>query len=267
MSEEPIPLDPDEVKCPRCKSAPSVPCVTAAGAKSRTVHMERRRLAATGKREQPRAKRSTTGSRKSPGTPEGRSKGAKAANQARARRRAEAAALAEQMREEAEAEALAREAQSLAEDAVKYDKDRAVVRRQTLTAAQLAGERLVEGLTHMNRPRSFDENGMPSTRTEEVYRTVKGKRVRETDADGTPTTREVPDNVGWYTVDKLEALAKVAAATLNAVRLEEGKPTGILRNQGDTGRDPAEVLGAAGIRELAAFAVENLVDDEGGAES
>jgi hypothetical protein len=244
---DPTPLDPDQILCRRCESPAGVPCQTPTGARSRSIHVERRRDAAAGvipQPKQPRDKRGST-SRKSPATPEGRAKGGQRAAQERRRRRSEAAAAVEAAREAAEREAIEREATKLAEDAVRYERDRAILRRQTLDAAGLAYDRLIEGLRGVQRI-NVDDEGKPQTRPEEYV-----------DRHGDARVREVPDVRGAYPAATVERLAKIAASTLVSLRLEEEKPTGIVRSEGD-GSSPAEILGRAGVEELLAWATDNL---------
>lgn len=267
MTDEQLPnLDPDQVECPvpSCLAEIGHPCTTPTGAKSRTVHMPRRRAAAAGQlhRRAPRAQRGSSNPGTSSLTPSARSKGGKVTAQNRARRKAEAAAAAEAEVERLELEAITREAETLAADSVRYTRDRLLVKRQTLDAAQLAADRLVEGLRHMRRPKGFDEDGVALTKPVEVYRTVRGKKVRERDEQGNPVTEDVLDLVGHYRISDLEGLAKVATATLNAIRLEEGKPTGILEQQGAT--QGAQLLGELGIAELLKVAGEILPGEGGG---
>lgn len=260
MTDTPTPLDPDEVACPKCEAPAGSVCLTPTGRKSRTIHVERRRAAAgePDNRSQVERKPRSTRTRKSPATPEGRSKGGKTAAQARRRRRAEQeAAIAEEterkLREEAEANAV-----RLAEDAVRYADDRALLKRQTLDAARSAATRLLESLDGLRRPAGFDDQGKPRTVPVELFTTEKGKRVRVLEQDGTPAVRDEIDVVGWYGADTVERLAKVAASTLNSLRLEEGKATGIEERRGP---NPVEALGEAGVDELLEWAARNLRDE------
>lgn len=246
---EPTPLDPDEVACPRCKVAAHVPCQTAAGRKSRTIHLERRRATV----EQPAAKR-----RQPPATRESRAKGGKATGQARRRRRAEQDAAIAAAEEAALRERAEQNAARMAADAVRYADDRALLRRQTLDAAARSTTRLLESLDNLRRPRGFDDDGKPTTVPVELFTTEKGIRRRVVEADGTPAVREEIDVVGWYPADTVERLAKVAASTLNSLRLEEGKATGIEERRGP---DPVEALGEAGVDELLEWAHRNLPRD------
>lgn len=246
---DPTPLDPDEVTCPRCTSGPGVPCRRPNGDKSPTIHVARRRNAAAGItgpsassprrskiREKP-AGASTFDSKSATAA-------AKKSAQTRARRKAELAAKREAARERLEAEALEAEAVKLAEDASRFSRDRAILRRQTLDAASLAYTRLIEGLEGLQRV-AVDQDGRPEVVAQEYE-----------DREGRRRNRMVPDVRGAYPSSTVERLAKVAASTLLSLRLEEGKPSGILENRQDGGA--AEVLGSAGVDELLAWAGENL---------
>lgn len=245
-------LDPDQVACPTCHAAAGVPCHTPTGAKSRTIHVARRRLAAnpdhdrptTEQRKTPRAK-ARPGQKPPPATRASRAKGGRKASQDRKRRRAEQAAAIEaeterKLREEAHANAV-----RLAEDAVRFEKDRAILKRQTLDAAGAAATRLVEALAGLQIVK-LDDEGRPLTRP-----------VETTDRDGRPRITHVPDVRGAYSASTVERLAKVAASTLNSLRLEEGKPTAHTRNSGDD--DPA--LERASVEELIEWASANLPRD------
>jgi hypothetical protein len=246
---DPTPLDPDEVACPRCASGPGVPCRRPNGDKSPTIHVARRRNAAAGIKAPPASSpREPKIREKPPGsssfTKESAAAAARKSAQTRARRKAEAAAAREAARERLEREALEAEAQKLAEDAVRFSRDRAILRRQTLDAASLSYTRLIEGLEGLQRIQ-VDSDGRPVTVAEEYE-----------DREGRTRTRMVADLRGAYPASVVERLAKVAASTLLSLRLEEGKPSGILENRQDTGA--AEVLGAAGVDELLQWASSNL---------
>jgi hypothetical protein len=263
------PLDPDEVRCRKCGSNPGEVCRYPNGDRARAVHAIRRRDAANGGTPaQPEndpqrptiddlpAKIREKAAGSSTFTSESASAAAKRSAQERRRRRAEAAAQVEAKREQAQREALEQEAEALARDAVRYDRDRALLKRQTLDAAGKAYTRLIDGLEHLRRPRGFDADGKPETDTIETYRIKEGKRERVLEADGTPATHEEVAIVGAYDAGTLERLAKIAASTLISLRLEEDKPTGITR---DDGRETAaDVLGAAGVDELLSWAKGNL---------
>lgn len=243
MTDDPTPLDPDQVACPRCGAGVAVPCHTPTGAKARTIHVERRRLAAAGgtKQTQPPANPGPTRRGKSPATPEGRSKGGRKSAQDRRRRRAEQEAAVEAAQEEALREEAQRNAVRLAEDAVRFANDRAILRRQTLDAATRAAGRLLEALDGLQVVK-LDEDGRPLTTP-----------IERTDRDGRIRTIHVPDVRGAYSADTVERLAKVAASTLNSLRLEEGKPTGIQRNE-----DAGVTLDQASVDELLSWASANL---------
>lgn len=262
MTDTPAPLDPDQVECPTCTANVGEVCLAPSGRKSRTVHMARRRAAVAGqvhrrRREQPRDRRGS-----SPATPEGSSKGGKVTAQNRRRRKAEIAAAAEAEKERLEHEAMQAKAEQLASDAVKYAEDRQLVRRQALDNAYKAGERLGEALTHLKRPKGYDEDGKPITEPVEKFHIVKGKRAPLFDIDGERVIDERPEIVGHWSVAEVESLAKSASVALNALRLEEGKPTGILEQQGD-GTRPADVLGEAGVDDLIEFAQRHLPREGG----
>jgi hypothetical protein len=254
-TDNPAPLDPDEVECPKCLAPPTVPCRQPNGHRSRTVHMARRHAAARGERTVPRAnltQRPAPKKRKAQGgtfNPETASAAARKSAQARKRRAAEAAAQIEAKREEAERIALENEAVKLAEDAVRYAKDRAIVRRQVLDAALKAHARLIESLEGLQVVK-LDEDGRPE---------LAAIELDEQDSEGRPKVRHVPDVRGAYSAATIERLAKVAASTLNGLRLEEGKATGIQGNDAST----SAVLGEAGVEELLEYARKNLPQSEG----
>lgn len=256
----PAPLDPDEVTCPKCGAQAAEICRQPNGDPARTVHLLRRRLAAG--ETAPPAKTPQPPTRKG-GKPKGSStfdsasasEAARKSAQTRRRRAAEAAAATEAKVVAAEAAAIDEQATKLAEDAVRFAKDRAIVKRQTLDATQLATTRLVEALTHLRRPRSFDQLGKPAVEKLEAFHTVKGVRLPLFDADGDRVIDERPDLVGYYSVDQIAALAKAHAAILVSLRLEEGKATEI---SGSDGLDVASVLGDAGVGDLVKWAEQNL---------
>lgn len=255
MTEQtPEPLDPDQVKCPvpSCLAPIAHPCVTPAGAKSRTVHMPRRRLAARGGVEPSKAdqKREPTNPAGPPAS--ARSKGGKATAQARRRRKAEIEAQLEQQRVEAEQRALEAQAAALAEDAARYARDRAMLRRQVLDAGVRAHEILLEGIRDRKRV-VLDSDQRATTTPVEVFDEY-GERMRNPET-GDVVTREVTDVRGYVTTADLERLAKVAASTLNSLRLEEGKPTGI--TQDNSGSAAAGLLGEAGVEELLKYAEQH----------
>lgn len=238
-------LDPDQVQCPTCGVDPGAVCRQPSGRRARAIHRTRRRAADRGEVAVPRAKPKQTRPGRSNLTPEDRAKGARASAQARRRRAAEVAARVEQQRAEAEAAALEAEAAKLAEDATRYARDRATLTRKVLDAATGATNRLIESLDGIERP-DLDDEGVVVTRPVEKWDT-KAERMR---------VIEVPLVRGWASADTIERLARSAAATLNSLRLEEGKPTGINRDEG-SGRT-AEVLGETGVGELLTWAADNL---------
>lgn len=244
------PLDPDEVRCPKCGADPGDVCRQPNGDRARTIHVLRRRAVDD---PPPAARPAKTPHRtrdkppdSSTFTSETASAAARKSAQERRRRRAEAAAQVEAKREAAEREAIELEAERLARDAVQYDRDRAILRRHTLDAASKAYERLLEGLDGLQVVK-LDEDGRPISRP-----------VETVDRNGRQVVRNLPDVRGAYSSDTVERLAKIAASTLVSLRLEEDKPTGITRQTGDTGA--ADKLGEAGVAELIAWASENLPD-------
>ena len=238
MTEQLEPLDPDLAYCTRCKAEPGDVCRTPRGEQAASIHAERRRRAAAGLDRVDRPRTGVT-----PPPADARSKGGKATAQARRRRKAELAAETEQRRADLERAALEREADALAADAARYANDRAKLRRKVLDGASIAYDRLIESLEGLERVK-VDDEGKPYTRAEEYE-----------DRDGRTRQREVPDVRGAYSAATAERIAKVAASALVSLRLEEGKPTGITELA--TGQ-ASEVLGAAGVDELLAWAGANL---------
>lgn len=242
------PLDPDEVVCPKCGSLPMEVCRRPSGDKAPTIHLARRRAAAAGEItpadpvQPPQRKKRRKPETSSTFDSDTASKAAKASAQARRRRAQEAAAAREAARERAEREAIEAEAVKLAEDAVRWEADRALVRRQVLDTTRKAFTRLDEGLDGLQRV-IVDEEGRPETVT-----------VERVDKDGRPRHVNVPDVRGAYSAETVERLAKVAASTLNNLRLEEGKATEI---HGGTS-SVADVLGDTGTAELIAYAAKHL---------
>lgn len=238
-------LDPDEVQCPTCGTAPGAVCRQPSGRRARAIHRTRRRAADRGEITVPRA----TDTRHPPkgGTfnSETATRAAKASAQARRRRSAEVAAQVEQRRVDAEAAALEAEAEKLAADATRYARDRANLTRKVLDAAVKSTERLIESLDGMERS-DLDDDGVVVTRPVEKW-DAKAERTKIV---------ETPVVKGWATADTIERLARSAAATLNSLRLEEGKPTGI--NRDDSAGRTAEVLGETGVGELITWAADNL---------
>lgn len=232
---EPTPLDPDQVRCRRCGQEPGSPCRQPNNAVAREIHVVRRRDAVNGGPPPPVAK-----PKRRPGksnlTPAARAKGNKASAQARRRRAAELAAEVEAARVEAAREAIEREAAKLAEDASRYARDRAVLRRHVLDGAARSYERLLESLRDVRRVQ-LDDDGRVVTEPIEHW---KGDRLIRVE---TPIVRG-----GWEPAD-VERIAKVAAAALNSLRLEEGKPTGIERVEG-----PESDLQSLDLDELVRYA-------------
>lgn len=252
MTDEPTPLDPDQVACRKCHADPGEVCRRPNGDKSPTVHVVRRRDAAAGgvpahpadSAQRPKLRDKPAGS--STFTSETASAAAKASAQERRRRAAEIAAAAEEKRAAAEAAALEEQAEALALDSVRHELDRRLVRAQALKATRLAAARLIEGLEGLQVV-ELDGDRRPVTRPIEY----------EDERTGKTKTREVPDVRGAYSAATLERLAKVYTTTLQALRLEEGKPTGIHENR-DGGDSALDVLGETGFEELIAFARDNL---------
>lgn len=232
------PLDPDQVPCPRCGARAGVACRQPSGERAKAIHVARRRAANP---TPPAPDRNRTPRGNNPNGPpmDARARGGRAAQQARRRRKAELAASVEAQRVAAETAALEAEAAKLAEDASRYARDRAVLRRHVLDGAALAYERLVESLTHIERV-VLDDDGRPLTTP-----------VERTDRAGNLRTEEVPDKRGAWSTDQVERLAKVAASALVSLRLEEGKPTGIERLEGPAGdlsdADVDDLIRIAGI--------------------
>lgn len=250
MTDKPAPLDPDEVACPKCEAPAGSPCRQPNGERARAIHVPRRRLALNGghKINRPAPKRNPRAG-DSPATAEGRSKGGKIAQQNRRRRKAElAAAIAEQIEQE-EQRAIKERADALAADAARYATDRAVLRRHVLDATTKAYEQLIAGLDGIQRV-EVDADGRPQVTAQEYE-----------DNEGRTRTRIVPDVRGAYSASHVERLAKIAASTINSLRLEEGKPTGITETQSGT---VAAQLGEAGVTELLTWAEQNL-GEKGGA--
>ena len=234
-------LDPDQVPCPRCGMGPGQVCRQPDGNRARAIHAARRRAA-----DAPPANPTQTRHGGKRFDSASASAAARRSAQERRRRAAENAAAVEAARAQAEADALEAEAQQLAADATRYARDRAILRRKVLDAAQLATTRLVESLEGLERAQ-VDDDGR-------VVRTA----VERPDRNGVPRQIEVPDMRGWASADTVERLARSASLTLNSLRLEEGKPTGIERHEGTGGT--AATLGEAGVSELIAWAAGNLRD-------
>lgn len=253
MTDHSQPLDPDEITCRTCDAAPGEVCRQPNGRKAREIHVQRRRDAAAGNRPQPTDKREPRGP--SPATPEGRSKGGRRTAQERKRRASEIAAAVEEQRAQAEAAAIEEEARKLAEDASRYARDRAELRRLTLSNALKGAERLGEAIRDLRRV-ELDDEGKPKTTPVEVF-----------DKEGMPVYDKAGDRVireelivrGYVSARDVETLSKAAAQQLASVRLEEGKPTGILEQQG--AGQTRDLLGEAGVRELIEFAARELGEE------
>ena len=254
---DPAPLDPDEVACPRCHAAAAIECRRPDGSKSNHVHAARRAAAVKLSSPNP-TQPADKPKRKSPATPEGRRKAAATQAQNRRRRRAEIAAEIEAARAKAEAEATADEARRLTEDAAAYTRDRAALRRKALDAADASVVALLESLRDRRRVR-LDEHGKPRTIKVELF--DPRTKLPAFGPDGQRLLADEADEVGAVDEGQIERLAKVWTATLGALRLEEGKPTGIFEQTGAGG--VADVLGDAGVDELVAWASKNLPGDTG----
>lgn len=242
------PLDPDQVPCRRCGSPAGEVCRQPDGSVARSIHVARRRDAAGGGDPVPDAKpKRTPRPGKSNLTDEARRKGAQKSAQERRRRKAELSAQVEARRAAAEQAAIDAEAQALAEDAARYAKDRAVLRRLTLTNAVKVSTRLEEHLDALKRV-PVDEGGR-----------VETIPVEHRTKDGIPYVVETADVRGWASVEDVERLAKAAAQTLNSVRLEEGKPTGIEEQRGGAAADR---LGDVGVADLIEYARRTLSDED-----
>ena len=131
-----------------------------------------------------------------------------------------------------------------------------MLRRTALDAAQESALRFLDAVSHVRRPAGYDTDGRPRTVPTELYTVTRGERTRVHNPDGTPAVEERPDVTGWWAPGDIERMGKAYAAALNALRLEEGSPTGILEQRGDQGA--AGQLGEAGVEELVRWAAENL---------
>lgn len=251
MTDEPPvePLDPDEIRCPKCGADPGEVCRQPNSKVAATIHVARRRAAN-------RANRSPSEPRPSPATAEGRSLGGKRAGQERRRRKAELAAAIEQKRAEAEARAIDDEAAKLAADAARYATDRAILKRATLDNALATAHALGTTIRDLRRL-ELDEDGTPRTTPVEVFDRKTGLPVF--DGQGDRVVEERPIAKGYTSPGDVETLSKAAAQQLASVRLEEGKPTGIDQHLGTGGA--REILGDAGVRELLEFAEQHLPPD------
>lgn len=255
------PLDPDQTACPKCQADPGDVCRQPNGRKARTVHDARRKAARNPHRATPPAKRP-----KPPNagnlTAADRAKGGKATAQARRRRRAELEAAAEAKRAEAEAAAIDTEAERVAADAARYAKDRQRVQRRVLDATAAVAERTVDAAENMLRPAGYDDDGRPRTAKVEAYTVNRrtGERTRVVDPTGAPVVEERPDLIGYHSPEDVDRLTRALGSVVNALRLEEGKPTGITRDD-TAGASAVDKLGEAGVEELVEWAARNLPRD------
>lgn len=249
MTDNPTPLDPDEITCRKCLANPGEVCRQPNGDKARTIHAVRRRDAADGNPPAVSPVKTPSKMRTKPKTSstfdsdKASAAGRKSA-QERRRRRAEAEAALEAKREEAQRRKVEEEAERLAADALRFERDRAILKRHVLDGALKAYAKLIEGLDGLQRV-ELDDDGRPCLTPREFV-----------NARGDRGVRDVPDVRGAYSAEHVERIAKVAASALNSLRLEEGKPTGINRNEG--GDQVAEALGEAGVRDLVEWASQNL---------
>jgi hypothetical protein len=250
------PLDPDQVKCPRCYAEAGKPCRTPAGSRAQKLHAARR--LATRPDDEQTPKRSPHGHSF---TSEQATEAAKKAAQSRRRRKSELEAEAERLRVELEREKLEQEAARLARDASRYADQRAKLKARVLDVAVVAFEATHEALTHQ-RVIKMDADGRP---------VMIPKEVTEIDRDGNIETKivDVPDVRGYATAKDAASLMAAAAAALDKVRLEEDKPTGIHRNESRE-LDPlsaklADELGHEGVEKLIATArmLDGMPDPEG----
>jgi hypothetical protein len=230
-------LDPDQIKCRRCFAAPGKPCVTPTGARAQVIHKVRKRDARPDEPQTP--------------SPHGRgftseqaSAAAKSAAQSRRRRKAETEARAEEIRVQLEREKLEAEATRLARDASRYADQRAKLKALVLDVAVAAFDATHEALTHQRRI-VMDDEGRPIKVTKEII-------MLDEDGNGVRELVEVPDERGYATAKDAASLMAAAAASLDKVRLEEDKPTGIHRNQTVDATDAAlaEQLGKEGVDRL-----------------
>lgn len=246
--DSPNALDPDEVVCPKCHALPNEVCRKPSGERAPSIHLARRRAAAAGQvtpadpAPPPQRPRRTKPEGSATFDSATASAAARKSAQERRRRANEAAAAVEAARETAQREAIEAEAVKLAEDAVAYQRDRALVRRQVLDTTRKAFERLQESLDGMETVK-LDRDGRPET-------TV----VERTDREGRPRNVTIPDVRGAFPAKTIESLAKVAASTLQNLRLEEGKATEIHGG----GTSPADVLGETGVDDLLRYAEAKL---------
>lgn len=234
------PLDPDQVKCPRCFSEPGDPCRTPTGARAQKLHAARKRATRPDAEQTPVHGRAFTS--------EQASEAAKISQQNRRRRRAELEAQAEEMRVQLEREKLEREAVRLARDAARYADQRAKLKALVLDTAVVAFEAAHESLTHQRRVMTDGEGRVVKVTKEVLMLDEDGNTKRE--------MVEVPDERGYATAKDAASLMAAAAASLDKVRLEEDKPTGIHRNQTVDASDTAlaEQLGTEGVEKLIAAA-------------
>lgn len=212
-------LDPDQIECPRCTAKPGAICTTPTGKRAKTIHAERR--AAADKAPPPERAPSAAPSKKRarkgpPATRESRAKGARATNKIRA----EKVALVREIVGEIRANALVERAQELAENAVRFDADRMVVKRLALDATLVSVATFVEALEGYRRVR-LDDEGRPALIP------IEGPRGGVTLA---------PDyRGGTWGPDDVKALAVAYGVALDKLRLEEGSATSRSEHVHETG--------------------------------
>lgn len=214
MTDTPSPLDPDLVACPRCSAEPGVVCREPNGRKAKRLHAARR-VAATGQRPPPRATAPDGPSR------EARSKGGKATAEARA----EARRLFEQLLGRVRARELEERAGELAEDALRWDRDRMTVRRLVLDAALVASSTFVESLEGYRRVRLDPESGRP------VMVAVEGPRG---------VTMQPDYRGGGWGPDDVKATAAAYSTAIEKLRLEEGSATSRSEHVSRPGGQPTD---------------------------
>lgn len=242
-------LDPDQVKCPRCLAQPGKPCQTRMGRRAQTIHAARKNATRPDHEQTPKP-----GAKGRRFTSEEASAAAKKAAQSRRRRTSELEALAEQRRVELERQALEDEADRLARDASRYARQRAALKARVLDVATAAFDAAHEALTHIRRT-VVDDEGRIVTVVKEI--TVVDQRTGEKGLEQI----EVPDVRGYASPKDAQALMLAAGTSLDKLRLEEDKPTGIHRNERGDG-DLVEKLGTEGVEKLLAAAKTLLPPEE-----
>lgn len=237
-------LDADEVPCPRCSAKVGAVCTTPTGRKAKTVHRERRELAASGGGKATVERAPSKRDRKKPSPPatrESRAKGGRAASASRRARRAAVEELVGQLR----ADALVERAAKLAEDAVRFDTDRMIVKRLALDAALSAVSTLGEALEGVRRVR-LDEDGRPVVIPTELVNPETGEAIR--DRDGRAKIEKRIDVRGGWTTAQIRDLSVVWGVALDKLRLEEGSAT-----------SRSEIVGSGGLAHHSDAELEELV--------